>query len=467
MARPKKVHHFKIQPFQNTAGTQSWRVTGSKPDGTRVRKNFSERAGAIQEMADLEAEFDGVTVAPKVQRTRLTTEEISDAEAAIRHVGSRKLATVVSHYLALESRTKAKGISLDLAVAFAESHYRAETTNISVLNAYNKFIQNKPFGSLKTKDHYENCLSRLLVPDPNKEIHTFTVSDIEKIISKYDNLNSRDTYRRALSAFFNWSVRHHYTLENPCARLDRIPKDMSQIAILSLDETKRLLFAAATYQNGAMAATVAIGLFAGLRPSEIQHLKPEQIMQEGIRVIGGKLRRQINRTAPIPPVLEAWLKKFPFTGIPEGLKYKMKQLKKATCAKKWVHDVIRHTSISFQTERDKNEGLTAYNNGTSKKMMDLHYRNTVGNSELVNEFWALTPQKLMAKKPEIELPGKPKIVWPTKNALAKLVWEKPLIHAAKDIGVSDVALRKHCVKAGIELPKQGHWVRQQQLAAKK
>ena len=73
----------------------------------------------------------------------------------------------------------------------------------------------------------------------------------------------------------------------------------------------------------------------------------------------------------------------------------------------------------------------------------------------------------MAKKPEIVLPGKPKIVWPTKNALAKLVWEKPLIHAAKDIGVSDVALRKHCVKAGIELPKQGHWVRQQQLAGKK
>jgi integrase len=467
MARPKKVDHFKIQPFKNTAGTQSWRVTGSKADGTRVRKNFSERADAIQEMADLEAEFGGVTVAPKVQRTRLSAEEISDAEAAIRHVGGRKLALLVSHYLALESRSKAKGISLDLAVAFAESHYRSETKSISVLNAYNEFIQNKPFGSKKTKEHYENCLARLLVPDPNKNVHTFTVADIEKILSKYKNLNSRDTYRRAISAFFNWSVRHHYCLENPCGRLDRIPKDMSQITILSLDEVRRLLFAAATYQKGVMAATIAIGIFAGLRPSEIEHLKPEQILQDGIRVTGGKLRRNLNRTAPIPPVLGAWLSKFPFTGIPKGLKYRMKQLKKATKATKWVQDVIRHTSISFQTERDKNEALTAYNNGTTNKMMDLHYRSTIGNSALLTEFWSLTPAKLLANKPGIELPGKPKIMWPSIAALKKLVWGKPLVHAAKEVGVSDVALRKHCVKLGIELPKQGHWIRQQQLAARR
>ena len=93
-------------------------------------------------------------------------------------------------------------------------------------------------------------------------------------------------------------------------------------------------------------------------------------------------------------------------------------------------------------------------------MLNQHYRHTIDDEKTITEFWALTPQKLMAKKPEIELPGKPKIAWPTKNALAKLVWEKPLIHAAKDIGVSDVALRKQCVKLEIELPVKGHWSRQ-------
>jgi hypothetical protein len=40
-----------------------------------------------------------------------------------------------------------------------------------------------------------------------------------------------------------------------------------------------------------------------------------------------------------------------------------------------------------------------------------------------------------------------------------LVWAKPLIHAGKDIGVSDVALKKRCVKLGIQLPRLGHWMR--------
>ena len=57
-------------------------------------------------------------------------------------------------------------------------------------------------------------------------------------------------------------------------------------------------------------------------------------------------------------------------------------------------------------------------------------------------------------------PAADKVKWPTDAKLAKLVWQKPMIHLAKDIGVSDVAVRKHCVKAGIELPPTGPWLRQ-------
>jgi hypothetical protein len=103
--------------------------------------------------------------------------------------------------------------------------------------------------------------------------------------------------------------------------------------------------------------------------------------------------------------------------------------------------------------------MTAYNNGTSNRMMDLHYRNTIGDSKILAEFWALTPKKLMTKKPAVDLPVRIRIDWPDKKVLEKLVWSKPLMHAAKDFGVSDVALRKQCVKLGIKLPKRGHWLR--------
>ncbi len=166
-----------------------------------MRKNFPERSDALQEMAELEAEFKGMPVAPKVQRTRLSSAEVGDAEAALLQAGIHKLSNVVSHYLTLESRTKEQGISFDQAIDFTESHCRSEIKNISIINAYNEFLKNKPFGSNITKSHYETCLSRLLAQDPNKYVHMFTVADIEKIISEYKNLNSRDTYRRAFSAF--------------------------------------------------------------------------------------------------------------------------------------------------------------------------------------------------------------------------------------------------------------------------
>ena len=58
------------------------------------------------------------------------------------------------------------------------------------------------------------------------------------------------------------------------------------------------------------------------------------------------------------------------------------------------------------------------------------------------------------------MPSKVKIAWPSKSQLEKLVWAKPLVHAAKEIGVSDVSLRKLCLKLEIPLPATGHWLRQ-------
>lgn len=39
------------------------------------------------------------------------------------------------------------------------------------------------------------------------------------------------------------------------------------------------------------------------------------------------------------------------------------------------------------------------------------------------------------------------------------VWSKPMTKLAAEFGISDVAIRKQCVKAGIEVPTRGHWLR--------
>jgi len=459
MARPKNVEHFRISTFLNPSGTKSWKVSGTMPDGTRIRKNFQTETDAIRERVDLEMKVAGQPETRRALRTVFTPAQLADAESAAQQAGSAKLSGIVAHYVSLRDRARGKGVELDQAIAFVEARYRPETREISVYNAVQEFLAAKVDIAPKTLTNYNQNLKALLKPDPNKSVHAFTITDIERMTGRLSNLNSRKTLRRIISIFFNWAERHHYCLENPCDRLDRLPKDSSSIAILSLDEVKLLLLAAMTYQDGVAAAPVAISLFCGLRPSELEALSPEDIRKDTIIVRGGKMRRSGNRRVPLPENLKVWLEEFPFKGLPQGWDYKMKQLKVATKAKRWVQDILRHTSISHQAERDRNEGETAFNNGTTKQMMDRHYRELIDDEETIAEFWKLTPAAIRKANPKVELPSAQKVAWPTKALLKKLVWQKPLIHAAKDIGVSDVALKKHCVKLGIDLPKQGHWLR--------
>jgi hypothetical protein len=49
----------------------------------------------------------------------------------------------------------------------------------------------------------------------------------------------------------------------------------------------------------------------------------------------------------------------------------------------------------------------------------------------------------------------------SRSELFELVWSKPMTHLAKELGLSDVGLRKICVKYGIPLPARGYWARLQ------
>ena len=54
---------------------------------------------------------------------------------------------------------------------------------------------------------------------------------------------------------------------------------------------------------------------------------------------------------------------------------------------------------------------------------------------------------------------KTKIIWPSKEELQKLVWEKPMTQIATELGVSDSAIIKRCKKLEILKPKRGYWIK--------
>ncbi|MBC2595437.1 hypothetical protein H5P28_15085 [Ruficoccus amylovorans] len=460
MARPKKDERFRVTLITAASGRKLWRLDGYWPDGRRERKRFKIKADAYEYRAKIENEASGQVADYQLQRTSLSREELSDAEVARGLTKGRALGEIVSHYLKLEETVSARmHLSLDQAVEYLLKHYRPELEEVSVTTAITRFLGGKEHARPKTLSHYESSLKLLQRLDPNTLVHRIGLRELESLLSKYKNLNTQKTYRRGLNTFFNWCVRRHHCLENPCSRLDSLPADSSPVRILRFEEVRRLLRAALLYQEGIMAPVVAIGIFAGLRPSEIEDLKPSNIRDEFIVVTGGKLRRKMNRRVPLPDILKNWLSKYPFDGLPAGSTYKMKSLKKATGAEVWVQDIIRHTSISYQLERDRDEAHTAFNNGTSRAMIDSHYRDVVEDPQEVEAYWSLTPESLEGV--EVELPaGQGFDDWPTDKVLSRLVWEKPLRALGAELGVSDNAVRKRCLARGIELPKNGYWQRQ-------
>lgn len=459
MARPKKQIRFKYVDYTNRSGTTSWRVTGTRLSGERVRRNFATKLEAAQYITELEIEDEGRVEQRPLQRTSLSSEQLSDAEVAMDAAQGQSLAKILTHYDQLQKRANQKGGSLDDALAFFEQHYKQETEAVTIFNATNEFLQSRINVEAPTLRNYRSSLKLLLTPDPNRDVHLFTLSDLEKRLRQYPNQTTRKTHQRIFSIFFRWCQRHHYLIDNPCERLDKILPTLEQIVILPLEETKRLLSAALHYADAAAAPPLAIALFAGLRPSEIQDLKPSDISRDRIRVTGGKLRRSLKRSVPLTAPLKTWLKQYPFVGIPKGFDYKLKRIRKIANITTWCHDVLRHTSITYQAERDKNEALTAFNCGTSKRMMDQHYREVIDDEATIADFWSITPERVFAELPTPVISSAKGIKWPSKATLKKLVWQKPLVRIAEDLGVSNVSVRKRCVKLGINLPARGHWLK--------
>jgi hypothetical protein len=102
----------------------------------------------------------------------------------------------------------------------------------------------------------------------------------------------------------------------------------------------------------------------------------------------------------------------------------------------------------------------------------LHKKRPV-ESEPVSKFLSPTPpprprrpKPEPSKAPSVSKrkpppPRAAKIVWPSADALKKLIWEKPTSQIAKDLGVSDKAIEKHCKKLALEKPPRGYWAKKQ------
>lgn len=205
-------------------------------------------------------------------------------------------------------------------------------------------------------------------------------------IKQYLQTLSTDNERRhalcALSAFYSWLISQDVLRQNPSSGIAIAPYQHKSPRILSLEQAQHVLDVAATFDGGCCLPYIALGMFAGLRPTETVRLCRENIGAEYITLSGDQTKTSSARTVAIRPnlrkILDACaIKRGVLPCSPMGFKRHLSAFIKA-CGIPWTPDILRHSFASYAYEDSRNAPATAFEMGhRGTDIFFQHYRGLV------------------------------------------------------------------------------------------
>ena len=181
--------------------------------------------------------------------------------------------------------------------------------------------------------------------------------------------------------------------------IDKTAKRTVVDGILTVKQAKDLL----SKSPHELIPYVAIGLFAGLRRSELVELRWEEInlRSANITVKADIAKSARRRLVKILPNLKAWLAPYK-KDKPSGklvlsdttFRKTFDQARKdANLFEDWPNNALRHSYASYHLAKNKSADELAHEMGhTSSQLLYQHYRELVQPSE-AKKFWAIRPKK--------------------------------------------------------------------------
>lgn len=247
----------------------------------------------------------------------------------------------------------------------------------------------------------ENYLEKFIAGREEQFIDRITVAEIEKWFDgRGEALSTRRSNLGRLSAMFDVCWRRNYIPENPCLKVT-VPKlDQKPPAILTPEEADKLLSVCrSSYPK--MLPWLALGLFAGVRPEEVEKLTWGDVdMTQGqVKVAAETSKTRTRRIVPLHATAMSWLKVCkpgnPSSPIAPGktaLRRWRRKLKEAAQIE-WVQDILRHTAASYLMQLHQDAPRVAFWLGNSPRILLTKYNNVV-TPDQCKAFWALTPRRL-------------------------------------------------------------------------
>ena len=359
---------FVISEFTNPSGEVVFRVTGWL-DGRRIRRNFPTRAEASAERQALEILRLQEETGVRTTATRLTDEQLHEAEAVFR-------------------RMAGKPRPLSFYVDYAFANYR-EPENLKPLST-----AIEDYKLSKTHEHEQGHISapqlarigwdlkRLDEHFPKRSVAELTLPAIIAFLEEgRPGMKTYNNRRGIVSTFFKFAFHRGWIAENLMPKVPhyRIRRKRGSAVTFSTAQAAELMEHFEQVDGGRWILYFALCLFAGIRPGvpdgEITKIRPEDVnLDTSIISISSDVSKvREPRRITIQPNLAAWLRAYPLTKFPIVVGNFKKRREKFRDRFSLSHDVLRHTFISMFVAKFRSMGEAALQAGNSESIIRKHY----------------------------------------------------------------------------------------------
>ncbi len=281
-----------------------------------------------------------------------------------------------------------------------------QNTSIEFECSFEKFLAAKTHLRERTLADYRNVVKSILKKNPKictKKISEIDSPEILKIVeNSFNTIRQRNKARSILHAYFAFSKKRNWCFENPVSAVDFFILREREIVPLNLDEISKLLNAAKSFQGGVCLPAIAIMLFAGVRPREIERLYWSDIdWEENVISIAPEHSKTGGiRHVSILPRLRKIIQKFAIKNLdsqekicPPNWTRKWRRVRQNAGWSKdknpWQQDVLRHTFASYHLKFFKDVSLLQCEMGhSSTRLLRTRYLSMRGlTNSAASDFW--------------------------------------------------------------------------------
>lgn len=282
---------------------------------------------------------------------------------------------------------------VDAAAAWLASRKAVETPPL--VDAVSAWLAGKRATGRREKTiaGYAHFADRLLSHFPGERVGDVTGARLEAWFEALGlSGETWNWHRRVASSLFGWCVRKGLASGNAAGMIEVAIIDRGGVEILTTAQSAALMRAAEKLRP-TMLPYLALGLFAGLRPTELRRLDWRAVEPSHIRIGSGVAKARSMRLVDVRPTLAAWLDgRRRESG---AIEYSRRHLREVVDAAgiEWTPDILRHTFASMHLADGGDPAATAFQLGHAGiAVLDTHYKALVSQVE-ARAFWRIAPTK--------------------------------------------------------------------------